>query len=991
MIKNKFLRAVLPGIRAKLSFFTAVLVITILSITSVIHYRQQSSALEEKLGMELKSPLEYVSSVVVDLENLSRSLVLVEEYKIRVKEKKKELSKFKRTVVSKEKGFFGALKSFGQSIGLNVKRGNVYHSVDTYFSRYLSEKEIVDFEVNVKNRLRKENGAPIDPVQYERIRVLAEKIASSRIGIETSKSRMEEIEEEKKAIEEELLKEGLAPKDQKKLTANKDKLERERKTSEKNIPINEKKIESGETALAKALQAFFRGSYKDKISSLGLVPDKIRILAYDRNGKETLDTGLLFSVSSETGKKLFQNQEFKASKASLFQDKDVLNTIQNKSESESYEVGGRQFEVVYRPVFRSPITAERSRLIAEELAKEDSIWRSYLEEDKKISLEIGELSQKLKARISFLRKEGKVKPSSDAEYKSLTAAYRQLLKKREIKLESLQPYKQVYSDLEKGWKQKKESVTNKISEKSKEITDWQKRSKTPPKEGEKQLSAEEIQDKIKSLEAAEEELRDALLQLEGTREDWSSISERRIEDSFYGLREAALEDFAFLSFQTGSSGLRRYYKEAPERKETQVKWKLLRDWILSGDSETELPKFTKNKWDSGILVRSRSEAEEMMWALDSAPLSMLEEKTGKGLVYDLLRKDLLGYNIVLIDRTDGARQMRKNREELLQFTAIIGIIAILLAYVLASFVVRRIRLISRKAEEIGEGNLEVQFPRAGYDEIGILSESLNDMVKGLKEGEEMRGELLAAEEIQKRLLPETLPTHLKDQVEFGAFYKAMAGVGGDYYDFIELENGKVAFCIGDVSNHGVGPAIIMALFRTQIRSILRREERNLKKILLEVNAHVYDDTPDHIFVTFFMGIFDSVNSRIEYISAGHIKPVFYDASEKKIHLLPAGGLPIGMDENSFFETTVERRALNLDSGDLFFQYTDGLDEARSPDGSMYTKERVAKLIRENGEKSPEELIQIVVSDLQTHTNYDLKKPGLSQLSDDVAMIALRKK
>jgi serine phosphatase RsbU (regulator of sigma subunit) len=379
-----------------------------------------------------------------------------------------------------------------------------------------------------------------------------------------------------------------------------------------------------------------------------------------------------------------------------------------------------------------------------------------------------------------------------------------------------------------------------------------------------------------------------------------------------------------------------------------------------------------------------------MWTLDSTPLIQSKNES-RGLLYEILEKDLLGYNLIIIDRTEGLRQIKKNREETIRYVAIVCLIAVVLSYLLAWLFVRKLKLISKKAEEIEKGNLAVIFPPAGYDEVGILSDSLNDMVIGLKEREEMRGELAAAEEIQKRLLPEKLPTSLVSKIEIAAFYKAMVGVGGDYYDFIELSDGKLAFCIGDVSNHGVGPAIIMALFRAQIRSILRRGERNLKKILLEVNANLYEETPDHIFITFFIGIFDPVTSQIEYVSAGHVKPLFYDASKNKIHELPAGGLPLGMDENSFFETTIERRGIILDPGDIFFQYTDGLDEARSKDGGFFGKQRISQLILSNGSKSATELIAELVKEAELHTNENLSKSGVSTLHDDMAMIVIRKK
>lgn len=992
MNRKKILRAIVPGIRTKLSFFTAILLISILVITSSLHYNQQKKALEEKLESELKTPLEYINSVVLNLENLTRSLVVIEEFKVRVKGKKKELSRFKRTVVSKETGLIGSLKDIGKSLGLNLKRNNVYRSVDTYFTRYLSEKEIEDFENKVRAELRKENGAPIDPSTYKYIKGFAEKAALARISVERAKIRLIEIEEELQLLESDLLAESLTLNRKKDLLDEKLNLLSERNLNEKIIPENEKRSLNYETLLTKALQNFFRGSYKDHITSIGLKPDKIRIFAYDRMGKETLDTGLLFPESSVTGKKLLKQTDYIENKKALFTEKNVMRLVKGKYLPTSYEVGGRQYEVVFRPVFRNPKTAERAKIITEILSDDENEFLDFFEEDLKISEQLGKVILKLKVRVTELRKEGKVKPGADPTYRALADSYRSLVKKRDLKFAELNPNQSIFDLRLKMWNDNHLALLEKKKQITKEIIDWEEKLKSPPKKGENVFTLEEIQDKIRGLEAALEETNDHIQRVVMSKDDWSSFEEGKSNDAILGIRNAALEDFAFLPFQTGPSGLMRYYKNEEERKIQAFKDKQFREWILSGNSETVLPKL-KGKFsfsDSGILIRSRTEAEEMMWDLDQTPI-LLSKENVSGLVYELLQKDLLGFNVIIIDRTEGYRQIKQNREEQIRYASIIAVLGILSAYILAWFFVRKIKIISKKTEEIEKGNLNVTFPKAGYDEIGILSESLNDMVHGLKEREEMKGELVAAEEIQKRLLPGKLPTSLGDKIELAAFYKAMTGVGGDYYDFIELGDGKLVFCIGDVSNHGVGPAIVMALFRAQIRSIFRRGERNLKKILLEVNESLYEDTPDHIFVTFFLGVFDPERSLVEYISAGHVKPMFYDASTKKIHELPAGGLPLGMDENSFFETTIERKSIVLDSGDLFFQYTDGLDEARSAHGDFFGKSKIAEQLLFNEGEHASDLIKKMVFELEKHTSQTLSQPGMSTLSDDIAMIAIRKK
>ncbi|TGK33426.1 HAMP domain-containing protein [Leptospira gomenensis] len=991
MIPDKYLRMILPGIRAKLSFFTAVLVISLLTITSVIYYNQQQKSLEEKMNTELKAPLEYVNAVVSDLEKLSYSLILIEEFKIRVKEKKKELGKFKRKVIKKEGGLFGALKSFGASIGLKVKHNYYQKSVDTYFTRYLSENEIRDFEIKVRGELRRENGTPIDPLYYDKLMNISRRTALARIEAENARYRIAEADEEIKTLESEIS--SLSdPKRRKELISEKETLSSEKESLVKYVSESEKKSALGETALTKNLQNFFRGSYKDKISSLGLLPDKIRILAYDTSGKQTLDTGLLFPESSETGKKLLSTASFEENKKGLFRGDDPFRVMREFRDPENYEIAGRQYEVSYRVVFRNPGIAERSETLIDEVLKNPNRWKQYLDTDRKFASDLGELSQKIKSKVGELKKVGKIKPASDPEFRSLYSQYKKIIKLRDSKLDELNPYSEEIARMELDRKKEISLLQSKLRSLNEELLVWKKKEKMPVKEVEANFSPEDIQENIRSLEANAEEIREILERAEATQFDWSDSIFFRAPASFVGLREAALDEFVFLPYRSDFNSMRRFWRNSEERKTVKKKWALLRDWIFAGNSETELPKSAIPVLDSGILIRSRSEAEEWMWALDSSPLfSESEVKEASGLARDLLRKNHLGFNVVILDRTDGLRKIRQNREELLRYTALLGFVAILFAYVLAWMVARRIKTIISRTEEVGKGNLNVEFPPSGYDEIGILSDSLNRMTQGLKEREEMKGELLAAEEIQKRLLPEKLPNDPGDAVEFGAFYKAMAGVGGDYYDFIELNKNEVALCVGDVSSHGVGPAIVMSLFRAQVRAILRKGERDLRKILTELNEYLYSDTPDHIFVTFFMAIYDRSAFKMRYISAGHVKPLLYDASEKKIRELPAGGLPIGMDENSFFETTIEARSFLMDAGDIFFQYTDGLDEARSPQGAMYGKDRLAKTILTNAHDSPSEIIRTVVEDLDVHTGKNLGGPGFSELSDDIAMIAMKRK
>lgn len=991
MNKKQVLRIISPGIRIKLSFFTILLIFAIVSVTTAIHYNQQKNALSQKINAEIKLPLEFVNTIVLDLENLNRSLVLIEEFKIRVREKKKELTKFRRVVVKQETGFLGTLKDLGKSLGLNLKKKNIYSSEDSYFSKYLSEKEISDFEAKVKNQLKKRSGALIDDRSLSKLKFLAEKAAIQKINKDRTKQELIDTENEISVLKEAILgtqeSEGKLAELKRKMVS----LESLRNQLVQKGNVAKAKEISYESSLNKALQNFFRDSFQDQILALGLSPEKIRILSYDPTGKENMDTGQIMTNSSQTGKKLFANEGFITEKKSFFKENQAKFQIGQLS-SKTYEISGRQYEVSYRPIFKNPTSAVRANKIYESILAGNPAYNQILEEDRIISGEIKLLSMKLRARISELRTSSKMKPGADKVFVNLSQAYRKLLDKREKLFNDFSPAKSGLASYHQNWKENLDGIKLQLAKIESDILKLQTSLKTNLNPNEKPIDPEEIQFEIQKLEALGEEKKDEIERLSATKDDLSGLNEQILDDSYRYLRDFALQDFVFVSFQSNKQQFDRYFKELATRKLEAQKLKLLREWILSGNSETELPSLRGVSVfeDSGVHIRSRSEAEEMMWYLDATPI--IDSKSEfTGLLYEILQRDLLGYNILIIDRTEGLRQIRTNRDETIRYVGIICLIAVFLAYVFAWFFVRKLKLISKKAEEIEKGNLQVSFPKAGYDEVGILSDSLNDMVVGLREREEMRGELAAAEEIQKRLLPEKLPTSLSETLELAGFYKAMTGVGGDYYDFIDLSDGKLAFCIGDVSNHGVGPAIIMALFRSQLRSILRRGEKNLKKILLELNAYLYEETPDHIFITFFLGVYDSKNSQIEYISAGHIKPLFYDASKNKIHELPAGGLPLGMDENSFFETTIERRGVILDEGDLFFEHTDGLDEARNKDRNFFGRERIREILLTQGKNSASECIASLVSEAERHTGEVLTKPGVSTLNDDMAMIAIRRK
>jgi sigma-B regulation protein RsbU (phosphoserine phosphatase) len=218
----------------------------------------------------------------------------------------------------------------------------------------------------------------------------------------------------------------------------------------------------------------------------------------------------------------------------------------------------------------------------------------------------------------------------------------------------------------------------------------------------------------------------------------------------------------------------------------------------------------------------------------------------------------------------------------------------------------------------------------------------------------------------------------------------MAGVGGDYFDYVGLGSDLVAIAMGDVSNHGVGPALVMAITRSQLHAALREKEISLKQILLKLNEQLYEETPANIFVTFFLGLYNLKSGELQYVSAGHSKPLLLNAAGKAKYL-EAGGMPLGMDDNDFFSTTIELQKVKLNPVIPFVQYTDGLSEAMNPEREQFGYERMqAEFEKLRAKSARRSAARAFAGAVEKFTGTRLDQPGPSALSDDIALVCLKR-
>jgi serine phosphatase RsbU (regulator of sigma subunit)/CHASE1-domain containing sensor protein/anti-sigma regulatory factor (Ser/Thr protein kinase) len=237
-------------------------------------------------------------------------------------------------------------------------------------------------------------------------------------------------------------------------------------------------------------------------------------------------------------------------------------------------------------------------------------------------------------------------------------------------------------------------------------------------------------------------------------------------------------------------------------------------------------------------------------------------------------------------------------------------------------------------------------------------------------------ELGTARSIQHALLPKDLPKLEGWKIAY--HYQPAREVGGDFYDFLRLEDGRIGLVIGDVSGKGIAAALVMANTQSVLRAVARRGSIAPGRVLAEANEVLYAYIPSGTFVTCFYGVLDPESGRLVYANAGHDVPYLQrdgDAQE-----LMARGMPLGLMPGMPYE---EKEAV-LAAGDDLLLYSDGLVEAHDPEGGMFGFPRLRKLIVARSAGSGEELVDFLLAELTRFTGED------SEQEDDITLVTLQR-
>jgi sigma-B regulation protein RsbU (phosphoserine phosphatase) len=329
----------------------------------------------------------------------------------------------------------------------------------------------------------------------------------------------------------------------------------------------------------------------------------------------------------------------------------------------------------------------------------------------------------------------------------------------------------------------------------------------------------------------------------------------------------------------------------------------------------------------------------------------------------------LGRAVVALQRAyvEGAVSAAR-RAQLVTLAVLLGL-AVVLGLVVLGWLLRPVATLRAGLERIGRGDLDTPLPVRDATELGLLAETVNDMAERLKaaqretvERERLQHELELARAIQQRLLPRG-PRAARGFVLAGA-QRAAAEVGGDYYDFLDLPDGRVAVAIADVSGKGLAGCLVTSMLSALLRA-LHTVHASPSALLVELERLLEATLEPGEFVTMFYGLLEPRSGRLVYASAGHTPLLVWRAAEGEVEWHPTRGIPLGAVRGGALAQTLEDRVVELRPGDLLLQFTDGISEAFDRSGKEpFGFERVDHLVIEHAGRGSAALIEALADTVE---------------------------
>ena len=219
--------------------------------------------------------------------------------------------------------------------------------------------------------------------------------------------------------------------------------------------------------------------------------------------------------------------------------------------------------------------------------------------------------------------------------------------------------------------------------------------------------------------------------------------------------------------------------------------------------------------------------------------------------------------------------------------------------------------------------------------------------------------------------------------DFHAYYSSMETIGGDFYDFIQINEEEIGIILGDVSGHGIEAALVMSMAK-QVLKIYSKLHRSLTETLTHANEEIYNTLRGESFIAVFLGILNTSTHVLRYARAGQTYPILHNIDRnEKTRELKSRGVVLGTVRGEMFRSKIEEKHIQFKPNDVLMLYTDGVVEANSPEGEEFGIERLFDSIEKASDQTTE--------NINNYVRETLHKFSPAPQTDDITMLCLKAK
>jgi serine phosphatase RsbU (regulator of sigma subunit) len=316
----------------------------------------------------------------------------------------------------------------------------------------------------------------------------------------------------------------------------------------------------------------------------------------------------------------------------------------------------------------------------------------------------------------------------------------------------------------------------------------------------------------------------------------------------------------------------------------------------------------------------------------------------------------------------------------------LALLVFLVTYLSTGAYQRGLEELGRGFERLGRGELSYRMHSSDPPGLVPVYKSFNRAADYLEKSQAERAEkerlvreLQLAHELQERLLPSGSPDY--EGLRAAGICQPADFVGGDYYDFIPIDDRRLGVVIADVSGKGLRGLMMMLVLRTLLRGAAPRHQ-NALPALCETNRLLTGELSGGSFITCLYLVFDNLNQTVEVVNAGHNPLLVFRYAEEKVEPLKSRGRPLGILPPADFDAKLEPVRLRLSRGDCLLVYTDGVTEAMNERQEIFGQERLVAVFEEHARLAPPVLVDKIAREAHRFS-------GSSDQFDDLTIVALR--